>query len=488
MRRKLARWFGALAAGFGVVATSPRAGAENLGQAWSIALGVNQGLQAQQSQTVAEGFNLEAARRARLPTLRTFSFETFLTATPAIRNSLFGTSSTGGSAAGVGGIPGQPGLAAPGAAVAGTGALAGLPSAFPILGAGQRQLPVSITFASIPIYTGGRISRTVDAANAMVTAQRTEESRTVLDLKLIVAEAYVGVLRSQRNLDVARSNVSRLDSFARDVRNRREQGMAIRSDELAAEVSLANARLSEIQARTALDSAWATYNRYLCRPLNATVPLDELSDLSQPADWRELAAQAVRSASPGDEAEALDLANRAFRNRPELAGLSAQARGLGAQADATLAGIKPQVSFVVANAFVGNQAQVPQDIGAATFIADWTITDGGVSRRRAASFRQQEFAALKRRADLAADIALQVRTRWLDLRQSRQRVPVSRLAIAQAEENINTVTDRYRQQLSNYTEVLDSENRRVQSYTNFYNAVYDESLALFRLRRAVGDL
>ena len=36
--------------------------------------------------------------------------------------------------------------------------------------------------------------------------------------------------------------------------------------------------------------------------------------------------------------------------------------------------------------------------------------------------------------------------------------------------------------------MLDAESRRLQALTNFYNAVYDESLALFRLRRSVGDL
>jgi outer membrane protein TolC len=138
--------------------------------------------------------------------------------------------------------------------------------------------------------------------------------------------------------------------------------------------------------------------------------------------------------------------------------------------------------------YLGSNNQVPQGIGAATFYADWTLTDSGATRRRAAAIKQQERAAIKRREDTAADIALQVRTRWLDLRQARRRVPVAKLAIAQAEENINVVTDRYRQQLSTYTEVLDAETRRVQSLGNFYNAVYDESLAMFRLHRAVGDL
>src|SRR5207302_1456767 len=121
--------------------------------------------------------------------------------------------------------------------------------------------------------------------------------RTALDLKLTVAEAYVGILRARKNLEVARSNVEQLASFARDVRNRREQGLAIRSDELAAEVSLANARLAEIQARTALESAWATYNRYLCRPLTQVVPLAELTVVPSDTDWNQLADRAIQDAA-----------------------------------------------------------------------------------------------------------------------------------------------------------------------------------------------
>ncbi len=67
-------------------------------------------------------------------------------------------------------------------------------------------------------------------------------------------------------------------------------------------------------------------------------------------------------------------------------------------------------------------------------------------------------------------------------------MPIARFAVIQAEENVKVITDRYRQQLSTYTEVLDAETRRVTSLNNFYNAVYDENLATFRLQRAVGDI
>ena len=448
--------------------------AENLQQAWDIALGVNQQLQSQQTQASAEALNLEAAKAARHPSVRTQNVNVALTNSPQIKTNLPAGVLGGGATSG-----------GAGAATGGTSFL------FPAIGRNQNDLPISYTAASLPLYTGGRLLRNIDAAGHQFNAQRTEVARTALDLKLTVAEAYIGVLRAQRNLSVARSNVDRLSSFARDVSNRRKEGLAIRSDELAAEVSLANARLGEIRSRTSLESARSTYNRYLARPYTMEVPLEELSSFPPQADWKELAAQAIRAnAALGEMSrpEIEELVSRSFATRPELAGLTEQAMALGAQADSTLSAIRPQVNISGGFAYIGAQNFVPQGNGVAMVSVDWMLTDGGVSRRRAASLRQQEQSTLQRRADAAANIALDVRTRWLDLLQSRQSVPVTRAAIGQAEENVKVILDRYRQQLSTYTEVLDAENRRVEAYNNFYNAVYDENLATYRLRRAVGDL
>jgi outer membrane protein len=458
----------------GPVAATVRA--ESLADAWAIALRVNQGLSAQQSLSVSAGLSEDAARRARLPTVRTQNYDFLLANSPATRTP-FGSSSSGGSS--------------------GTGSgsssslLAAVPPYFHVLGPNQNDLPVSFTLATLPLYTGGRLLRNIDAATQQVHRQRTAEFRTALDLKLTVAEAYVSILRTRKALETARSNVEALASFARDTANRRAQGLAIRSDELAAEVSLANAQLTEIRARTDLESAWSTYNRYLCRPLWAVVEIEELADLPAGADWAELAHQAIRAnaeASAGGDAEVADLIQTALRVRPELAGLTAEARGLGAQAEATLANIRPQVGVSGGFAYIGAQNFAPQGNGLLMASATWNLTDGGATRRQSASIRERERAALKQRSDLAADVALQVRTRWLTLRQARLSVPVARFAVVQSEENIRVVTDRYRQQLSTYTEVLDAETRRITSLNNFYNALYDESLALFRLRRAVGDL
>ena len=320
--------------------------------------------------------------------------------------------------------------------------------AFPILGPGQRNLPVSLTFANLPLYTGGRLRRNIDAASAQVVAQRTEEFRTALDLKLTVAEAYIGVLRAQRNLEVARTNVARLSSFARDVRNRREQGLAIRSDELAAEVSLANARLAQIQARTTLEAAWATYNRYLCRPLTETTTLEELTTLPANADWKALADQAIDANSETtktNESEVQSLTRQALLARPELAGLVQQARAWRPRPKRRGQASGPRwasSSHSVIWATTTRSRRASARPCSTPTGRSPTAEPAPPGRRAAATGSGHDEATSRRRGVSRA----RVRTRWLDLHQAQLRVPVARLAIAQAEENIAVVTDRYRQE------------------------------------------
>jgi outer membrane protein len=438
---------------------------EDLNDAWNQAIRVNAGLQARELDTFSAGMSLGAARSARLPSVSLTSLNAFLSQSPTIR------------------VP---------ASLAGTGAMASASKGgFPAIGPNQTDVPFVFANINQPIYQGGRIRSNIAASSAGVNYQKTEEFRTLLDLKLTVAEAYVGVLRARRNLDVSRSNVVQLSSFLRDVTNRKNEGQATRNEELAAEVSLANAKLQEISARKNLDVAWATYNRYLYRPPDMVVDLQEIIGPPPSASLNALTADSltqVGSSIALDEATATDLTGRALDGRPELRGLAERANQSDALANATMATIKPQVSFNASYIDIGTQNFTNPNIFAGTFQLSWTLFDGGQTRKRAEAQRMQARSYMRQRADSSADVALQVRTRMLDVDESRQRVMVSGAAVASANENIKVVTERYRQGLSIYTEVLDAENRRVQSLNGYYAATYDNALALFRLHRAVGDL
>ncbi len=440
--------------------------AEDLNEAWAIALQVNSRLLAQQEDSGAAASSVAAARSARLPAVRNQTFNANLYPPPGFSAGGSGMSGTAGSA---------------GAAGAGLG----------LLGAGQSDIPLSNTAVVVPLYSGGRLKHNVEAAAAQLGAQRAEEFRTALDLKLTVAQAFVGVLRAQKDLAVTESNIARLSAFLRDVQNRKSEGLATLNDKLSAELSLSNARQNQITAQKSLSVAWARYNRYLCRPLTFTTRLSEVSVPAASGDIDDLTSMALRSRpelATASEAEIQALTAEALSARPELVGLTEQARSLAAQAESAKAGTRPTVTLSAGYTFVGLNALSHQNFLTSLVSVDWTLSDADATRRRTESLHGQERAALHRRADAAADIALEVRSNWLDLAEARRRIPVSRQAITQAEENVKVLLDRYREGLSTYSQVLDAESLRIQTFTNYYAAVYDAVLAAFRLKRAIGSL
>ena len=68
-----------------------------------------------------------------------------------------------------------------------------------------------------PLYTSGRISHGIDAAESAVKASQAEVDRTRLDIRMNVAEIYVNVLRATRIVGLAQSKVVSLTAHTRDV-------------------------------------------------------------------------------------------------------------------------------------------------------------------------------------------------------------------------------------------------------------------------------
>ena len=116
-----------------------------------------------------------------------------------------------------------------------------------------------------------------------------------------------------------------------------------------------------------------------------------------------------------DEPIAADLTSRALRGRPELQGFAERARQSDALASATMAAIKPQLSFNASYIDLGLTNFTNPNILAGTFQLSWTLFDGGQTRRRAEAQRFQARSYMRQQADASAEIALQVRTRMFDV-------------------------------------------------------------------------
>ena len=349
----------------------------------------------------------------------------------------------------------------------------GVTAAVPVLGTLsldflQREGLVAGAHVTQPLYTFGRIQSGIDAAGAEVTAAVSDEAKSELDVLLRVSTDYTNVLLAQRAVEVTGQSVQSLEGHVRDVTNRVNEGIGILNDQLAAEVSLSDARQLSLQATARLDIAKATFNRSVGRPLDTVVELDEVAEPMGVYDLEQLTQMALVT-------------------RPEIATLSAATRALRSRAEGVRAGCKPQFAVRGGVDYIENRYFRDQAYSSVMLTGVWNVFDSGRKKHTAAKLEQTGEALLRKRNDIESIIQLQVRDAWRELDTNRQRVRVNRAALKSADENVHVSKTRYDQGAGTNTEVLDAEMLRTTTYSNYYRSLYESVQSLMKLSRAVGD-
>ena len=406
------------------------ASAETLDDAWNSALNNNHQIKSAKADTSASEQQLHSAEGQRLPDFNVSSGYTQFSETPAAKTQIAGQSAQFSTA--------------------------------------QSGSLKAQAIASVPIFTSGRISHNIEAAEASLLAVQAQELTSALNIKMQVAEAYITVLRMEYSVQVAQSHVDSLAAHIKDVNNLFDQGMVARNDVLAANVEQVNAQQLVVQANNQLDISRAHYNQLLDRNLADGVNLAHR--------FPEIPAGTLNA-----------LSSNALTQRPELAVLAQQIESLGQQTQSVKSGLLPQVAVNGGYQYQENRYQSFQGLWMANVGVDWKLFDGSSGHRSDAMIRQG-ISLKEQRDDLSSLIGLQVRQAWLDIQETQKRIAVTQQAIGQADENLKVTTDRYQQGLSTNTEVLKAEDLRTAIQGNFNNATLDAALAVVHLRRAVGIL
>ena len=430
--RMILRWPVALVL-IGAIAAVARA--ETLEDAWALALQQDHALAAARNQAEAAGFEAQAARAQRWPTIAVGGAYTQLDDSPAFDFSF-----------------------------------TGLPLTPPELFKDDSFVTGSASI-SVPLFTSGRISSSIAAAEARERGVGAQVTAATSDVKLAVADAYVGVLRARKAHGVASSNVQTLEALTRDTTSMFERELVPKNELLAVQVALADARQNQLRAANAAAVAAASYNRRLGAPLDRPVELSET--LAVPAEL----AQDLPA-----------LVEQAKSRRTELAAFDAQAEAYGQLARTERSRVLPQVALSGGYQYLENQFLDDETVGMAGIGVQWAMFDGGQSRKRAAALERNRRAMEQQRADASSQIELQVRQAYLGIQESRQRVEVTAQAAEQAEENLRIARERYTAGLGTQTQLLEAETLRVQALRNRDDATLDAGLAQLRLARAVGAL
>jgi outer membrane protein TolC len=328
---------------------------------------------------------------------------------------------------------------------------------------------------ALPLYTGGRISGQIGAAEKGREAAQQDLKAARADLVLETRTAYWYLVTARAAERVLQEAIKAFEAHLADARNRERFGMAARNEVLAVEVERDRTELDRLQASAGADVAEANLRRLLDLPpatrVEPTEPLE---------------------APPVGASDLEPLVAEAAAGRADRAALLARVSAAEALVGVERGGRLPQVALTAGYTYANpNRDIVPPtttwkdtwDVGASFA---WSVFDGGKRSAGEARARAQADAARQQLRELDRAIRLEVTQRLLELRTAAQRLSVAERGLEAARENRKVAQDRYREGVIPSSELLDAETALERADLARTEAMASLRLAAAGLDRAVG--
>jgi outer membrane protein len=320
-----------------------------------------------------------------------------------------------------------------------------------------------------PLFDGfQRIERTA-AAKSGASRAAAESSGTAQSVRLGVLRAFYGALLAAEEQRVAEQAVTSAEADLKRIRDRVDTGLLVQSDLLAAEVQSATFRQRAVAARGEAAIARRALANALGRPHESFEPIGALvtRDLPLP-ELSDLVASGVDARSDVRTSR-LDQTIAATQQR------------------AATGALLPRIdAFANWGASGGSISQRNSDHTLGV-VATWRIADPTVweERRRAA---EEVKIAEARHTQTMNDAELAIVTAWEHTRAAAARETIASQSIAQADEVLRIVRDRYEQGLTSITEVLRAQTALLEARLRALDAIYDHSISYAELLQSSGRL
>lgn len=299
-----------------------------------------------------------------------------------------------------------------------------------------------------------------------------DQRRTRMELIAGVIRAYQAVVVSQEALKVAEEAVRSAEADLKRAEAVRAAGLATDADVLAIQVHLAAMREQRIRRSYDLETARAALNEAM------GLPLDTPHDLTTP-----LSAVTL----PDIDASQQEQQARASRPEVQQVRLSAGLAELAQQS--ARAALFPQLSFRLM--FEADRQRFVNRGGANWLAAAslrWNLFNGFADQARIQEAGQAAARARAEQRRIESAVSLQVRQAYNDWKAAQERIQTAEAAVAQAEENLRIIRNRYESGLSTVTELLRSQTALLEARLRRLLAVHDQRLAAAALELASGTL
>jgi outer membrane protein TolC len=182
----------------------------------------------------------------------------------------------------------------------------------------------------------------------------------------------------------------------------------------------------------------------------------------------------------------------AIERRQDLKAVAGRRMAADAGVSAAQGGWWPQIELTASYAYNSpNQRYQPViaeflgswDVGVSMYLELW---NWGATAHRVELAEAQLRQAELQESQLRETITLEVNRAVLTLQRSREKISVATTGVQQAEEQLRTVTDKFRTGLATSTDLLDAEVALLQAQTQFTAAQIEYAISRASLTRALG--
>jgi len=327
-----------------------------------------------------------------------------------------------------------------------------------------------------PLYTGGKISGAVDAAENLAAATKEDFKKDKSEVIYNIKAAYWNLYRAIEFNKFVDENVDQIKSHANDAENLFKQGMLTNNDVMKVHVQLSDALVRQIDAKNGVKLAMYALNNTLGLPLQTEIELSSAIQIND-RSW-----------------EAVDqLINNAFEKRPEILGMNARVKAGEAGLTSARGGWWPQIYLIGNYSYLRpNQRYFPatdefKDTWDVTLSLSFDIWNWWQTGYQANQAQAQLAQALEGLSMMKDGVMLEVTQSYLGVNQFKERKAVAEQGVKQAEENYRVTNDKYKKGLMPNSELLDAEVALLQARLNLIQSIVDYELSIARLSKAIGE-
>ena len=324
--------------------------------------------------------------------------------------------------------------------------------------------------ATVPLYTGGQVENSVDAAETRITAEEARLLATEQSILLNTITAYSNVLRDQTLVDLGINNVSVITEQLRAARERFEVGEVTRTDVAQAEARLASAQSLLVSRRGALQNSREGYKRVVGVYPDELDPPPPIPDL--PANF--------------DEALAI-----AAADEPRLRAARLDRIAASSDVRASIGSLLPQVGLTGRVAYTDTldrdlvDDRTDATVGVLVNIPIWS---GGLNYSR---IRERQNLVEARDGDVSTALrnAVQnVGTSWSNLDVAQASIEAAKLEIRAAEIAYRGVQEEAKVGARTTLDVLDAEQELLNARADLVVSRRDEYVSSWNILFSIGKL